>query len=275
MNVNENYFVKMILTGIFICLVVIAFKSFDVNVSSPNPNINVDANIDGKEIIQLAPNRIAVVDNVRSSRMEGIILIFDYDSETKNFAYTASMNYADYFNNPDEYGITQNSPKKPAATVSGPISTATPVILPELVISIGDKNMKFIESGNIWGDKIYDREDAFKLLLKDGSGADLSTIEIGKTAVINFITIPPDKITVSDILLDIDGNQMYGKAGIIDIPVELKDGKCSFVLEKNISSALSSAFVEIDTRGLRIIASWGDIQRVYSCIIKTDGVLTR
>lgn len=101
----NDKFSRVILSGILICLIIIALKPNNIQVSSPNPNINVSA---GEEIIQLAPNRIAVVDNNINSGMRGTILIFDYNSNTKNFNYKGSMNYADYFRNPDKYGLYTN-----------------------------------------------------------------------------------------------------------------------------------------------------------------------
>ena len=100
----NDKFTKLILVGILICLIIIALRPNNVQVPSPNPNINVSTGA-GEEIIQLAPNRIAVVDNNINSGMRGTILIFDYDSNTKNFNYKGSMNYADYFRNPNKYGL--------------------------------------------------------------------------------------------------------------------------------------------------------------------------
>lgn len=98
----NDKFNKMILIGILICLIIIALKPSITQVSSPVPNISVSA---GEEIIQLAPNRIAVVNNDINSGMRGTILIFDYDSNTNKFNYRGSMNYADYFMNPGKYGL--------------------------------------------------------------------------------------------------------------------------------------------------------------------------
>lgn len=95
-------FSKMVLVGILVCLIIIALKPNNIQVPSPKANINVSA---GEEIIQLAPNRIAVVDNNINSGMRGTILIFDYDSNSKNFNYKGSMNYSDYFRNPNKYGL--------------------------------------------------------------------------------------------------------------------------------------------------------------------------
>jgi hypothetical protein len=100
-SMNDK-FSKLILAGILVCLIIIAFKPTINQVTSPNPNINISA---GEEIIQLAPNRIAVIDNRSNSGMRGTILVFDYDNNTKKFNYAGSMNYADYFRNPNKYGV--------------------------------------------------------------------------------------------------------------------------------------------------------------------------
>jgi len=103
----NDKFSKLILVGILICLILITIKPNNIQVSSPNPSINVSAGA-REEIIQLASNRIAVVDNNINSGMRGTILIFDYDTNTKKFDYKGSMNYADYFRNPNKYGVPTN-----------------------------------------------------------------------------------------------------------------------------------------------------------------------
>lgn len=96
--------VKLILAGILVCLIIIAFRSPSIQVSSPNPYVSVEQT-HGEQIIQLAPDRIAVIENNNNSGMYGTVLIFDYDSNTKSFKYSGSMNYADYFRNPNKYGL--------------------------------------------------------------------------------------------------------------------------------------------------------------------------
>lgn len=105
--IMNDKFSKTILVGILICLIIIVLKPNNIQISSPNPSTNVSVAV-GEEIIQLAPNRIAVVDNNLNSGMRGTILIFDYDSNTKSFKYMNSMNYADYFRNPNKYGLPVN-----------------------------------------------------------------------------------------------------------------------------------------------------------------------
>ena len=101
---NDN-FSKVILVGIFICLLIIALKHNSSVQVSPNANTTISS---GDEIIQLAPNRIAVVTNRFSSGMGGTILVFDFDSDTKSFNFVGTFNYADYFRNPQNYGIEHN-----------------------------------------------------------------------------------------------------------------------------------------------------------------------
>lgn len=100
----NDKFNKLILAGILICLIIIALKPNNIQVSSPSSN-TVRA---GEQIIQLAPNRIAVLDNNINSAMRGTIIIFDYDSNTKNFNLIGSMNYTDYFSNPSKHGLNTN-----------------------------------------------------------------------------------------------------------------------------------------------------------------------
>ncbi len=98
----NDKFTKFILVGILLCLMGIANQSTNNQIASPMPNID---NSVGKQVIQLAPNRIAVIDNENTSGIGGTILVFDYNSNTKKFNYVSSMNYEDYFNDPTKYGI--------------------------------------------------------------------------------------------------------------------------------------------------------------------------
>ena len=65
---------------------------------------------------------------------------------------------------------------------------------------------------------------------------------------------------------------MYSDKLSEDIPVELKDGKYSFEIKKNMASALSSTYVEnkTDIRGFRVIASWGQNECENAFIMRTD-----
>ncbi|HEY5560291.1 MAG TPA: hypothetical protein VIK72_00795 [Clostridiaceae bacterium] len=101
----NDKFTKFMLAGILLCLIVIADKPTNNQVDSSNPYINFSS---GHQIIQLAPDRIAVVDSTSNSGTDGTILVFDYDNNTKKFSFVSTMNYADYFKNPDKYGLPKN-----------------------------------------------------------------------------------------------------------------------------------------------------------------------
>lgn len=144
---------------------------------------------------------------------------------------------------------------------------------PKITITIGDREMKYIVAKNQWDGAIYDREDAFKAILKKDSDTDTPHIEIGKNAMISFNNHPPTKLVVLDILIDKNGNRMYSNMEITNIPVELKKGKYSFEIKKHPASFLSSEYEKnkIDIRGFRIIASWRENECEYAFIIRTDG----
>ena len=101
----NDKFNKFVLVGILICLVIISNKPTNNQTFIPNQNFNTSQR---EQVIQLAPNRIAVIDNQSNSGMEGTILVFDYDANTKKFNYAGSMNYSDYFRDPSKYGVQTN-----------------------------------------------------------------------------------------------------------------------------------------------------------------------
>lgn len=142
---------------------------------------------------------------------------------------------------------------------------------PELSINIGDKQVQYIVAKNHWNGSYYDREDTFKTIMKEGSGIEVPSVEIGNTVGISFKSNPPHKFTISDILIDEKGEQIYTDKEIKIIPVELKNNKCSFKIDEHFASALSSTYEEnkVDIRGYRMIATWGNNECEYAFVIKT------
>ena len=143
---------------------------------------------------------------------------------------------------------------------------------PEITVTIGDKEINYVVAKNRWNNSIYDREGTFQTIMKKGSKIEIPYIEIGKIAVISFKSYPPEKLTISDILVGENGTQMYSYKEIVNIPVEFKNGKCSFEVKKHFASGLSSYYVEgkTDLRGFRINATWGENDCEYAFIIRAD-----
>jgi hypothetical protein len=101
--VNKDIFTKIILSGILVCLIVIAFK-LNTNDNSKIQTPNVEVNNQDGRVVQIAPNRVGVVDTGSGSGWEQLV-VFEYNPETKKFEVVSSLTYEDYFNHPEEYGI--------------------------------------------------------------------------------------------------------------------------------------------------------------------------
>ncbi len=155
------------------------------------------------------------------------------------------------------------------ASLAGCQSLGLPKEPPEVSINIGNKKIQYVIEKNKWNGSIYDREDIFKTILKEGR--DIPFIEIGEIAEIEFKNNPPEQLKIYDILLDDTGNQIYTDKEIINISVELKHGKVAFEINTHMASYLSSLYVEDkkDIRGFKMVASWGDNECEYGFIIKT------
>lgn len=140
---------------------------------------------------------------------------------------------------------------------------------PQISIIIEGKEIEYASAKNKWDGSVYDREDTFVTILKEQK--DIPIIENGSVAEITFKSNPPEKFIVMDILIDESGRQIYTDKLIKNIPVELINGKCSFKIEKNLASSLSSHYEpnKKDIRGFRMIASWGENESEYAFVIKT------
>ena len=154
------------------------------------------------------------------------------------------------------------------------ISTRLPYEPPEITIIIEDKQIDYVVGKNQWNGAKYDREDTFTTLMKVYSVNELPYIEIGSTAIIKFTKYPPDKVTITDIIIDDSGMLIYSDKANINIPVEIINKVITFEIKKYSASALSSYYVEenIVLRGFRINATWGQNECEYAFIIKTDGL---
>ncbi|MCM3729717.1 hypothetical protein M3226_29555 [Neobacillus cucumis] len=100
---NNDTFIKVILSGILVCLVVIAFK-MNTNEYIQTPTPNVDVTNQGGRVVQIAPNRVGVIDTGNGSGWEQLV-VFEYNPNTKKFEVVSSLTYEDILNHPKENGI--------------------------------------------------------------------------------------------------------------------------------------------------------------------------
>ena len=142
---------------------------------------------------------------------------------------------------------------------------------PEIEVTIGDKDIKYVIGKNKWDNAIYDREDTFKTLLNKQSIEGISYIEIGEIAHIDFKNYPPDELMIDSILLNENGNPIYEDMNVNIIPALNKDNSYSFEINKHMASYLSSMYIEGQTYiiGYRMTAFWDDNECEYGFIIRT------
>lgn len=108
---KSDIFMKVILSGILICLIVIAFRIDNKeHIQSPTPTPNVDVINQGGRVVQIAPNKVGVVDYGNGSGWEQLV-VFEYNPETKKFEVVNSLTYEDIFNHPKENGIPTRDEK--------------------------------------------------------------------------------------------------------------------------------------------------------------------
>ena len=102
-------FIKVVLVGILICLMIIAVNSRKEIYVSPANNYN-DVTVDNaQQFIQIAPNRIGIVDTGFHTGYKGQLIIFDFDPATKTFSYVETLKASYILEHPEEYGIPINS----------------------------------------------------------------------------------------------------------------------------------------------------------------------
>lgn len=98
----QDKFTKLTLFGILICLIFIAFKTTKNIHIPPNPTPNLSVNAD--EFIQISDRIIGIKDKGSHTGYEQL-LIFEYDQNTKSFHLNGTLNYTEYKDHPEKYGI--------------------------------------------------------------------------------------------------------------------------------------------------------------------------
>ncbi|WP_153722324.1 hypothetical protein [Sporosarcina cascadiensis] len=83
---------KNIMIGILVCLVIIALKPTP-SFQSEFPSSLEVSDYRGEAVVQLAENRIAIVDNNTNSGMHGEVLVLEFDETSKSFKMLGRYNY--------------------------------------------------------------------------------------------------------------------------------------------------------------------------------------
>lgn len=145
---------------------------------------------------------------------------------------------------------------------------------PEISVKIGNKEVGYVAGLNKWNGAVYDREDTFRTIMKEGSGIEVPYAHLGETIEIVFKGAVPDKYELRDHILREDGSVKYTEKEVVKIPIELVNGKASFELGKHWAVFLSSNIKDYEPgnvfRGFRLICSWGENECEYGFVIRTD-----
>ncbi|MFC5704486.1 hypothetical protein ACFPVX_24670 [Cohnella faecalis] len=100
----KNIYTNIILTAMLLCLIIIAIKDKNNITLEPNPVPEVVVN-SSSEFVQIAPTVIGIKDNGTHTGIQGQLLIFELKGDSKTFTFRGTLNYEDYMNHPEKYGI--------------------------------------------------------------------------------------------------------------------------------------------------------------------------
>lgn len=88
-----------IMIGILICLVIIALKPAPQNNAPDLPPYVSES------VVQLAENRIAIVETETNSGLSGEVIVLEFNEDRKTFDPIGRYNYLDFFKNPEKYNF--------------------------------------------------------------------------------------------------------------------------------------------------------------------------
>ena len=148
---------------------------------------------------------------------------------------------------------------------------------PGLKVTSGGIAISSVVGLNRWDGSLYDREDNFKVIMKDIAVSDLPYIHLGKSINIAFSGKAPDSATLTDHILRPDGRQKFTDATVETIDITFRSGKGAFTLEKNWATAFSSDSSDYlpgaSIRGFRLVCRWGGNEYEYAFIIRSDAAI--
>lgn len=155
-------------------------------------------------------------------------------------------------------------------------SVSVPNEPPDIQVIAGAKEINWGWTILKWDSQEPPSANPLKDFVTDDSIKEAPYIEIGKIIDVAFSSNPPESITVTETLLDEQGNLKYTEKETVEIPVELNNGNFSITIADHPASALNSFYEDNkkDLRGYRMTATWGDNVCQYVFIIKTDAVLS-
>lgn len=141
--------------------------------------------------------------------------------------------------------------------------------MPEVSLTVEGEKINYITVKHTANDS---PNNIFKLVFEKNDSAEIKYIKNCSVVFLDFGNNPPDKISIKDRLLWVNGDYLYPDKLTVEVPFTKENGKYSFIVQKNMASLLSSFYKEnkTDFRGYNIITYWGENEYEHAFVIKAD-----
>lgn len=139
----------------------------------------------------------------------------------------------------------------------------------------GKETIKYATLNSDQKDSLSDQKASpFSFAFAGENISDIQYLNIGEEISIDFESNPPDALSISDGLIDANGDYLYTSKEITDVPYVAKKGVYSFNLDTHIASALSSYYEKDkkEFRGFIINASWEKQEKKYAFVIQSNAL---
>lgn len=107
---KNDMFFKVLLSGILICLIVIVAQMTTEAEGLYHPEVPVSIQHPEDRIIQIAPNKIGIVDEGTTSGWKQLV-IFEYKEQSGEYEVSSTIPYEEMFTHPDFNDIPMKSEK--------------------------------------------------------------------------------------------------------------------------------------------------------------------
>ncbi|MFD2413686.1 hypothetical protein [Paenibacillus rhizoplanae] len=137
----------------------------------------------------------------------------------------------------------------------------------------GKENIKYANLNSDQKASLSDQTASpFSFAFEEENTSEIQYLKIGEEISIDFGSNPPDTLSISDGLLDANGDYLYTSKLITDVPYVTKKGVYSFNLETHIASSLSSYYEKDkkEYRGFIINAFWEKQEKKYAFAIQSS-----
>lgn len=141
-------------------------------------------------------------------------------------------------------------------------------IPPELIVTIGKENINSVSFINL--EDRYD-DDFFKFAFEEDEIGNIKYVKNNEKITLSFGKIPPDSITITDILLSTSGQCLFGDRHYMNVSPKKKGNNFIFYLQSNPNSFMRSDYALFKQyRGFKVTATWDKQEYMYFFVIQTN-----